>query len=73
MKRVNVILLRQAKLQPRAECLGDDPDQDADSNCPMNWHYGSGTLLSAKSHVKANPTHQVLVVHETRSLYGAQE
>lgn len=64
---------RQVGLQPRAECLGDDPNPDGASNCPMTWPYGSSTLLGAKSHIKANPTHQVVVIHETRSLYEADQ
>jgi hypothetical protein len=56
-------------LNPRAECLGDNPDPDAETNCPDVWDYGRNTLNLIKAHVKGNPTHQVIVVHETRSLY----
>lgn len=64
-------VVRQTEIHynPRAECLGNDPDPDAPSNCARKWPAGGLTLVAVKNHVKQTG-HQVLVVRETRSLYG---
>lgn len=69
---VKVVRSTEVNLQPRAFCLGNDPDPDAPSNCDQTWDHGRGTLPSVKTHIKANPTHIVITVHETRSVYEAQ-
>ena len=66
-----VIREQEVSLHPRAQCLGDDPDPDAPSNCARTWPASSVTLLNIKSHVKQTG-HQVLAVRETRSVYGRQ-
>jgi hypothetical protein len=64
-----VIRAEEATTNPRAECLGDDPDRDAPTNCAERWPYGRRTLENVKDHIRNNPTHDVIVIRETRSLY----
>lgn len=66
---VKVIRAAEIGLLPRAECAGDNPDEEPESNCPETWDYGRGTLDSVKAHIRAKPTHQVVVIRETRSVY----
>jgi hypothetical protein len=66
---VKVTRTNHVVLHPRAECLGDNPDPDVETNCSEEWDYGLNTLNLIKAHIKARPTHQVVVIHETRSLY----
>ena len=68
---MKVIRTQSGSLNPWAQCMGDDPDPEAETNCSSVWGCNSMTLADIKQHVKDNPTHQVLVVHETRSVYGA--
>lgn len=70
---VRVVRSMNITIQPRAECLGDDADQEKPSNCSQSWQFGRDTLAQVKAHVKANPDHAVLVVHETRSIYEADQ
>lgn len=69
MAAVKVVRSMTATLQPRAECLGEDEAHP--SNCPESWDFDRDTVARVKAHVKANPTHSVLVVHESRSVYEA--
>jgi hypothetical protein len=70
---VKVIRTQSATLLPRAQCLGDDPDLDAPSNCPYVLGHNRRALAIIKSHIKTHPTHQILVIHETRSIYEASQ
>jgi hypothetical protein len=62
-----VARLSEASLYPRAECLGDGVTE---GSCIRTWPAGRATLDLVKSHIKGHPTHQVIMVRETRSIYG---
>lgn len=68
-----VIMASQISLHPYAACTGDDPDPEAESNCPWTKRPGPTTVADAKAHAKDHPTHDVLVIHEKRTIYRAAD
>jgi hypothetical protein len=60
---------RQVSLYPRLECLGDGP-QDADqSNCNWSEDPRRDWKPMVDQHLRARPTHEVLAIQETRTVY----
>jgi hypothetical protein len=67
MPRTRVV--RQASFYPRLSCLGDGPQDAMESNCDWSEDPRRDWRAVADQHLRARPTHQVLAIQETRTVY----
>jgi len=66
MTTKRVSMLMKVGLNPYAECVLDDCDWTRQPSSAA-----AATIQAAKDHAKLTG-HQVMVIHETRALYGQQ-